>query len=222
MTDYEAGIKGRWFENRVQLNSDFFYYDYKDLQVGVLAPPFFPTTYNAKKARLMGLEFEGSWLISRDDLFSFSAIYEDSKYLDYCVPSGSYTGTGPIVTCDNGQPGYDYTNQSFANVPRWAGNLSCQHTFPLPGDYRLVPAVNSRFKGRYTAGNQTEVLPAYTNSSVTLTLGAPDDRWSALLFVRNIENKPDYTSTGTLINPTLDLRTLVPPRTYGIRLTARW
>jgi outer membrane receptor protein involved in Fe transport len=43
-----------------------------------------------------------------------------------------------------------------------------------------------------------------------------------MLFVRNIENKPDYTSTGTLLDPTLDYRTLAPPRTYGVRFTATW
>jgi iron complex outermembrane receptor protein len=222
VTDYEAGLKGRWFDNRVQLNTDLFYYDYKNLQVGVLAPPFFPTTYNASKARLMGAEFEGSWLISADDLFSFSTIYEDSRYLDYCVPSAFYTGSGPIVTCPDGEQGYDYSNQPFSNVPKWAGNASYQHIFPLAGGSKIVPALLSRFKGRYTAGNVTEVLPSYTNSSATLTFSAPGDRWSVMGFVRNIENKPDYTSTGTLINPTLDLRTLVPPRTFGIRLSAKW
>jgi iron complex outermembrane receptor protein len=222
VTDYEAGLKGRWFDNRVQLNTDVFYYDYKDLQVGVLAPPFFPTTYNANKARLMGAEFDGSWLISANDLFSFSAIYEDSRYLDYCVPSAFYTGSGPIVTCPNGEQGYDYSNQPFSNVPKWAGNVSYQHIFPLPGGSKIVPALLSRFKGRYTAGNVTEVLPSYTNSSATLTFAAPGNRWSVMAFVRNIENKPDYTSTGTLIDPTLDLRTLVPPRTYGVRLSANW
>jgi iron complex outermembrane receptor protein len=222
VTDFEAGVKGRWFDNRVQLNSDVFYYDYRNLQVGVLAPPFFPTTYNADKARLMGLESEGSWLITANDLFSFSVIYEDSKYIDYCVPSAQYTGTGPIVTCPSGELGYNYDNQSFSNVPKWAGNVNFQHTFPLPNGAKIVPALLSRFKGRYTAGNATEVLPSYTNSSATLTFSAPQDRWSAMLFVRNIENKPDYTSTGVLIDPTLDLRTLVPPRTYGIRLSAHW
>jgi iron complex outermembrane receptor protein len=218
VTDYEAGIKGRWFDNRVELNSDVFYYDYKDLQVGVLAPPFFPTTYNADKARLMGWEMEGSWLITPADLVGFSTIYEDSKYIDYCVPSAFYNGSGPITTCPSGVPGYNYTDQPFANVPKWAGNFNYQHTFTLPNAATLIPALTSRFKSRYTAGNVTEVLPAYSNSNAMLTYAAAMNRWSAMLFVRNIENKPDYTSTGTLMNPTLDLRTLAPPRTYGIRL----
>jgi iron complex outermembrane recepter protein len=222
VTDYEAGIKSRWLDNRLQLNSDVFYYDYTNLQVGVLAPPFFPTTFNAEKARLYGWELEGSWLITKDDLFSFSTIYEDSKYLDYCVPSALYSGSGPITTCPNGELGYNYANRPFSNVPKWAGNANFRHTFHLPNGGRLVPGLMSRFKSPYTAGNVTEVLPSYSNSSATLTYSAPQDRWSVMAYVRNIENKPDYTSTGTLINPTLDFRTLVPPRTYGIRVTASW
>ena len=85
-----------------------------------------------------------------------------------------------------------------------------------------MPALATRFKSRYTAGNVTEVLPAYTNSSATLTYAALSDRWNVMAYVRNIENKPDYTSTGTLINPTLDLRTVVPPRTFGIRFAITW
>jgi iron complex outermembrane receptor protein len=220
--DYEAGLKGRWFDNRVQLSSDVFYYDYRDLQVGVLAPPFFPTTYNANKARLMGWELEGNWLITSDDLAGISTIYEDSKYLDYCVPNAFYNGSGPITTCPSGGTGYNYASQAFNNVPKWAGNLNYQHTFHLPGGAKLVPALATRFKSRYTAGNVTEVLPAYTNSSATLTYAALGDRWNVMAYVRNIENKPDYTSTGTLLNPTLDLRTVVPPRTFGIRFALSW
>jgi iron complex outermembrane recepter protein len=151
-------------------------------------------------------------------LLGLSTIYEESKYLDYCVPSAFYNGSGPITTCQDGQAGYDYTNRPFNNVPKWAGNLSYQHTFTLPNGATLIPALNSRFKSRYTAGNVTEVLPSYTNSNAMLTYAAVQNRWSAMLFVRNIENKPDYTSSSTLMVPTLDLRTLVPPRTYGIRL----
>jgi iron complex outermembrane receptor protein len=222
VTDYEAGLKGRWFDNRFQLNSDLFYYNYRDLQVSVIAPPFFPTTYNADKARLMGVESEGSWLATLDDLLGFSVIYEDSKYLDYCVPSAEYSGSGPITVCPSGQLGYNYANQAFPNVPKWAGTLNYQHTFNLSGGAKVMPALLTRFKSRYTAGNVTEVLPSYSNSSVTVTYSASQDRWSVMAFVRNIENKPDYTSTGTLIDPTLDLRTLVPPRTYGVRLSAKW
>jgi iron complex outermembrane receptor protein len=118
--------------------------------------------------------------------------------------------------------GYNYASQPFANVPKWAGTLNYQHTFPVPNGDRLIPAANSRFKSRYTAGNVTEVLPSYTNSSATLTYASHTDHWSAMLFVRNIENKPDYTSTTTLLDPTLDYRTLVPPRTYGVRFTVTW
>ncbi len=222
VTDYEAGIKGRWFDNRVQLNGDFFYYDYRDLQVGVLAPPFFPTTYNANKARLLGVELEGSWLVTRDDLLNLSLIYEDSTYLDYCVPSGIYNGTGPITTCPSGELGYNYSNQAFTNVPKWAGTASFQHTFDLPNGARVIPGVQSRFKTSYTAGNVTEEMPGFTNTSATLTYAAQSDRWSVMAYVRNIENKPDYTSTAILLDPTLDLRTPVPPRTYGVHIAVRW
>ena len=131
--DYEAGLKGRWFDNRVQLNSDVFYYDYRDLQVGVLAPPFFPTTYNANKARLMGWELEGNWLITPEDLAGFSTIYEDSKYLDYCVPNAFYNGSGPITTCPSGGTGYNYASQAFTNVPKWARQLELSAHLPCPG-----------------------------------------------------------------------------------------
>ena len=220
--DYEAGVKGRWFDNRVQLNGDVFYYDYRDLQVGVLAPPFFPTVYNANKARLMGVELEGTWLITANDLAAFSTIYEDSTYLDYCVPSAFYNGSGPITTCSSGQQGYNYDNRSFSNVPKWAGTVSFQHTFRLPNEAKLVPALASRFKSRYSAGNVTETLPSYSNSTATLTYAPQSERWNVMGYVRNIENKPDYTSSQTLMSPTLDLRTLVPPRTYGVRASFNW
>jgi iron complex outermembrane receptor protein len=222
LTDFEAGLKGRFFDNRLQINGDVFYYNYHDLQVGVLAPPFFPTTYNANRARLFGVELEGSWRATVDDLLGFSVIYENSKYLDYCVPSAYYNGSVPITTCPSGVQGYNYDSLPFSNVPRWAGNLSYQHTFTLPGGSHLIPSLSSRFRSHYTAGNAGEVLPSYTNSTATLTFQPQNGHFSVMLYGRNLENKPDYTSTGTLINPTLDLRTPVPPRTYGVRATVNF
>lgn len=222
VTDYEAGVKGRYFNNRLQVDGDVFYYDYRDLQVGATAPPFFPTVYNANKARLEGLELEGSWLMSASDLFNWSAIYEDTAYLDYCVPAAYYLGSVPISTCPSGEQGYNYANLPFSNVPKWAGSAGYQRTFSLTRGSKLVANLSTRFKTRYTAGNASEELPSYTNSSATLTFLPNNPHWNLMAYVRNIENKPDYTSTGTLLNPTLDLRTLVPPRTYGARVSVSW
>jgi hypothetical protein len=121
----------------------------------------------------MGAELDGTVLLSAVDLVSVSVIYEDSKYLDYCVPSAFYTGSGPISTCPNGKPGYNYDQQPFSSVPRWPGNASYEHIFELPNAGAVIPQVMSRFKSRYTAGNTTEVLPSYSNSSATITYRAP-------------------------------------------------
>ncbi len=225
VTDYELGIKSRSLDGRLQINGDVFYYDYRDLQVGVIAPPFFPTTYNAHKARLYGAELQGTWLATSADRLSVSAIYESAKYVDYCVPSAEFSGSIPVTICPDGQLGYDYSNTAFANVPRWAGTLGYRHIFDLPNGATVVPEITSRLSGRRPSGaGDPEVLPSYSNSSATLTYSARGDAWSVMAYVRNIEDEPDYTSSSFLPQVVADtyVHTLVPPRTYGVTATVAW
>jgi len=222
--DYEAGIKARWYDNRLQVNANIFYEDYTDMQVGVTSvQASLPGIYNADKARLMGAELSSSWLITKDDLLRYSFIYEDSRYVSFCVPSALYTGSGPITQCASGQMGYNYSAFPFNYVPKWAGNLSYQHTFELNGGGAIVPRVATRFKTQYTGGVETYEMPAYSNSEAMLTYQAPADRWSIMAYVRNIEDKPDYTYSNNQMGSPIHIY-LIPgaPRTYGLHLDINW
>lgn len=65
--------------------------------------------------------------------------------------------------------------------------------------------------------------PEYTKTDLTLTYNEPGDRWSAQLFVRNVEGEPVYTTLnpGTTVTAPAN-GGLQAPRTYGFQLSARW
>jgi iron complex outermembrane receptor protein len=53
---YEIGLKSEWFEKRLRVNLDAFYYDYSDLQVELFTPPANAFTQNAAAASVKGIE----------------------------------------------------------------------------------------------------------------------------------------------------------------------
>ena len=74
LDSYEAGLKTTWMDGRARTNIAVFYSDYKDMQIPGSLPidtdgdgtndGFVGTVTNAGQAKIKGVEFEGSFLLS--------------------------------------------------------------------------------------------------------------------------------------------------------------
>ncbi|BBD02774.1 MULTISPECIES: TonB-dependent receptor [Sphingobium] len=242
LTAYTIGAKNRFFGNKLQLNIEAFYWDYKDQQVtfvggvqtgnGLFAQGSLTT--NAGKSRIFGTEIEARFAPTRDDLFNVNVQYLNGKYKGLQTanfsPTGAPVTTGCSITGSRlANPGInsarfydiDCSGKPTVNSPRWALNMGYQHSFHIGGDMVLVAGVRSNIEtSRYMNSNfrSEEKQGSFMMSDAFLTLEGPQDKWSVTAFINNIEDKEVLARAGT--RPILDfpVGTLRPPRTYGVRL----
>lgn len=241
LTAYTVGAKNRFLDNKLQVNAEAFYWDYKDQQITFVGPIATPTgvapggvTVNAGQARIYGAELELMFAPTHRDTFSANIQYLNGKYnsLGYTAIS---SGGAPIRTgcsASNGRlanPGtpdparlfdIDCAGRSMINSPKWIANLSYEHIFELGGDYELIAGARTRVESSTFVN--IDFLPemrrpSYMMSDASLTLEGPDDRWSLTAFINNIEDKTVISAAATRPIFQVVYTSLRPPRTYGIR-----
>jgi iron complex outermembrane receptor protein len=245
LTAFTIGSKNRFLDNRLQLNLEAFYWDYKDQQISFLgpvetSPGVFGSglqTINAGNARIAGAEVEALFMPTDADRFSATVQHLDTKYTDFDYVAISLSGVPPRSGCelspDTSLPVaaparlflVDCSGRPALNSPKWSINLGYERSLQLGGDFELIAGARTRIEtSRFLA---LEFLPeerqgGYMMSDAYLTLNAPDERWSLTAYINNIE---DETVLGNAIaRPILNVvyGTLRPPRTYGLRAAVKF
>ncbi len=233
ITAYTVGLKNRFFDNRVQLNVEGFWWDYKDQQVSHLGLDLSGRTAqfieNIGSSRIKGVEVDGVVLVTRTTLVSANVQYLDAKNRSFSYRQGSATGV-PLTGCTfalSANPAIydvDCAGKQPYNSPKWTVNLAAQQTVQL-GDYQLVGGVNTQYKSSRTVGfeflPEQRVGPTWMTNA-QLTFGPADDRWSIAGFVRNIEDNRilNFAVTHPLANALVGGSTA--PRTYGARASVKF
>ncbi|SFK40029.1 iron complex outermembrane recepter protein [Caulobacter sp. UNC279MFTsu5.1] len=250
LTAYTVGSKNRFLDNRLQLNVEGFYWDYKDQQIshlgavlaastpgGNIYAPLFKTE-NAGKATIYGAEAELLFQATANDLVSANLQYLHARYDELRYQAYSPTGVAPAVGCSatvtsltGTSPAariydVDCSGRPVVNAPKFVLNLGWEHTFPLANGAKVILGADTRLESaRYLsvdfldAGHQG----AYAMSNARLTYETAAGRWSFTGFVNNIENEVVFANSlqspakaGVIYNQ------VRPPRTYGLRLSAKF
>lgn len=203
LSNYEIGMKGTFFNDRLNFAAAAFYMDYSDLQVGVdieINNREFEYNVNAGKATIKGFELETALLVSSNLELRGTVGHTDSQvkelqYYEDVVPfkmpyTRSWNGTF------SGIYSRDITDGLAANFRadlRWAtSGTSALH----PEDRRL--------------GNQ---MPGY--EIVDVSVGVQSDIWSLRFYFENILNEQYFTQQSQGTRPIA----YFIPRAFGIRLT---
>ena len=241
LTAYTVGAKNRFFDNKLQLNIEAFYWDYKDQQItfvggvrtagGIFAQG--STTVNAGKSRIYGAEFEARFAPSRNDLFSLNVQYLNGKYNSLVTANFSPTGAPVTTGCTTlgsrpANPGVngarffdiDCSGRPTVNSPTWALNMGYERTFELTDSMNLIFGArgnieSSRFMNSNFRPEERQGSFAMADAYATLE---GTGGWSMTAFINNITDEEVLARAGT--RPILDfpVGTLRPPRTYGVRL----
>ncbi|NIJ09621.1 iron complex outermembrane receptor protein [Sphingomonas vulcanisoli] len=97
LTAYEIGSRNRFFNNKLQLNFEGFYYDYKDHQEPVIVLDAAGLTtqaiQNAGSGRLYGASADVVYKPTRHDTLHFGVEYLNSKYTRFALSSPLIVGT---------------------------------------------------------------------------------------------------------------------------------
>ncbi|HEX7759382.1 MAG TPA: TonB-dependent receptor [Caulobacteraceae bacterium] len=214
LTAYEIGSKNRLLNDRLEINADFFYYDYSQYQVNYLsfinptsAGIFGILTANAAGATSYGAEIEVRYLPTSHDEFDVS-LYPLHARFKSLVIGGLFGG--------------DYTGLVLPFAPTFSANLGYQHAWALSNQGRLTARAETHLEaGSWVTFSQAPHThqPSYSLSNVYLTYDSPDRKWSVAAYVKNLENQP------VLVNAQggpagLEAADIGPPRTFGVQLTA--
>lgn len=232
ITAYTIGMKNRFFDNRMQLNIEAFWWDYKDQQINTIGLDADGVTANYTQnigaARIRGVEVDGQLFVTPTTMISADVQYLDTEQRNFTYLQGpgappltgcainAVTGASPYEVDCGGLPSY--------NSPKWTMNLAANQTIVM-GDYEINLSADTQFRSsRYVGFNylQEQKVGSTWRSNAQIQFGPDDQRWSAAAFVRNIENNRTtvYSSAGAGANILTDLTS--QPRTYGVRLSAKF
>jgi iron complex outermembrane receptor protein len=212
LTALTAGSKNRFLDERLQANLELFYYDYDDLFVQSFnLNTALLTTFNAEKVEIYGTQLDLLLQPTLQGRLNLSVGYLRARFDEFVVPP----------TIDIGTPVRDFAGYQLQYAPEWTVSLGYQHDFPVGEGYvraRADTRYEDPFWGTFTHARGTR-QPAYFKSDASVTYYAADERWSAGLWIRNLENEAVQAATTTGQFGPYGNTFLEPPRTYGARVT---
>ncbi|OYY91635.1 MAG: TonB-dependent receptor [Sphingomonas sp. 28-66-16] len=242
---YTIGSKNRFFDNKLQLNIEAFYWDYKDQQISHLGPvqvaatpggPIFGpvfTTENAGAATIYGVEAELLFQPTRNDLFSANIQYLHTNYDTLKYQFYSTDGSAPVVGCPatpttqiGATPAariynVDCSGRPVVNAPKLTLNAGYQHTFDMGSAGRFLAGADTRIESsRYLSIDFLALgrQGAYTATNAHLTYETANGKYSITGFVNNIEDSLIYSNSfQSPVKSGTIYNQIRPPRTFGVR-----
>lgn len=231
---YTLGLRNRFLDNKLQLNVEAFYWDYRNSQQSHLA--YDPLgnqqflTFNAASATSYGFDADAMVRVTGNDTITATLAYLHTKFDDfkYFVPAANYRAgsVGCPVVISGANANIDCSGQPLPRAPEWSGTAGYQHTFPLARKGSIVAATDMNFgTSRYAAVDYiaAEKLPGYVRFNANLTYNTPGDRLSITAFVKNIGNRAVYIGgVEAPLSPGIVFTSVDAPRTYGVRIAGKF
>ena len=212
---YEVGMKGQFFDHRVQLNLAAFRNDFTNKQESAIV--FDKTTNtvvtlftNVGGLRYQGLEAELQWVVNDQLSLAASFGYLDAKYTNLLIGyPGNKAGAVPIVNATFLEP---------RNAPKYTAGGSATYTVPVgPGNLTLgskVTWVDSTYGDIYNTSLGFTKSHTDLSASVSYTY----ENYKATVFGRNLTNW--RREAPILIAPLFGASTITPGRSWGLELAA--
>lgn len=242
LTSFEIGSKNRFFDNRLQLNLEGFYWKYRDHQESFIGPTSIPgfftfLTTNAGKAESYGLDLDIVYRATPADDISFKTQYNKTKYNSFVLPYASGVfgppNTGCAVGPQNGLfQSIDCSGKPLVQAPKWSGTVAYSHTFDLGTAGTLVAGPDLQFASNsYLTPDFLDLgrQKSYTLANFDLTYTSANRQFMISAYANNIFNLQVYNQafrnlfvSPSPVNPLAGsegqfVGTLRPPRTYGVR-----
>ena len=203
VTNYEAGMKSTWWDNRIQFNVSYYFMDYDDLQVFELNDRLLLVLSNAQ-AESQGVDLDFNVLLLENLMVSTSYNYSDATYTDYITPTGS-----------------DYSDNDLVFAPENAFSLNVDYRYDLDSAGALDFNVSYNWKDDYyTSPSNAEKTRqddlAMIGASASWT--SPDESWVFTVWGKNLDDEQQIASR--IVDPTaITSESYMAPRTYGATVT---
>ena len=210
VTTVEIGTKNRFMGNRLQLNLDAFWSDYKGYQAsqtsGVLNGN---GVFNVGSAKIYGAEAQGVALFGEGGRFDVNATVLHTEF-----------GQGIVVT-NGATPPVSVNIGGFRlpNAPSFAFTTGLEQAVPVAGG-----KLTGRVEGKYSSSFYFSVFNtpdtqshAYMTGNATMTYKPDHGGWELEAYVRNFTDKVVLANAAQNFVATLNTYEFQPPRTFGVR-----
>ncbi len=210
LTDYEAGLKTRLFDRRLQLEASAFWYDYNDLQtqtftnVGAVS---LIKLGNVGKATVKGLDAQAIWLP-----FTGLTLTSSLGLLDTELGSFSTSGPTGIIVVPKGN--------KLPNAPDTTFNGQARYEWPVTGDWTgAVQAVAHYSSKVFKEALNTPYLSAGSYWLIDARASiASSGGWEVALWGKNLGDE-HYVTQATDDGLGMGYRVFNAPRTFGLSIT---
>lgn len=234
ITAYTLGSKNRFFNNKLQLNIEAFYWKYKDQQINYFTVStdgvLINTIDNAGRADIKGFDVDLVAKPMHNTTLNAKVQYLDTEYKQLTLTTASprdnincpSTATGATLSDGTAIVAFDCSGRPLLFSPKWTVNLGAEQVLPVSDSFDLVANVNTSWRSsQYGAFEYLdfEKIPAYWLTDAGLSLRLSDSDLTVGLYVNNIENKrriatPQASPMGFAV------ARYTAPRTYGLRISA--
>jgi len=206
LTAYTIGAKTRWLNDRLQINNEIYYYDFRDLLIQSynIGLPY-NQVFNAAKVAIKGDQLDILALVFTQDQLNANLGYSHARNVDFVTPDGK-----------------NYDGLQLAYAPDWTAEAGYTHNMPI-GNAILRAHIDWRWEsswfGDYVHNKGTE-QDAYSKGDASLTYDAY--KWTVGLWVKNMTNRTVIAATAAAGIPGPATSYLDDPRTYGLRFTLKY
>jgi outer membrane receptor protein involved in Fe transport len=240
---FEAGLRGSYFENRLNLNLAAFHYTYEDYQLftsftAFQAPPQF-VILNASDVEIYGAEVEATILPWEGGLFDVKFAWLEGEFLDFVQTQLKSRALAPLVTIIIPVE-TDFSGNRLLNAPRYTVTLTAQQAFPIGRFGTIVARWDGTWKDdTFFDASEGKGLPnenlqtflpdntigqeAYWIHNLRLSYVSPNETVEVAAWVRNLEDKT-YKAFAADLTPfqRTTLFFVGDPRTFGVTTTVRF
>ena len=187
---YQVGFKSTFFDHRLRINVDGFYYDYDDLQVTTFLAAG-PSLSNAASAKIHGADIDTELTPMRNLTLGVSTTVLDAYYSDF--KNASFYGPAPL-----GLVSYvgDATGNRLPFAPRISSTATGQYRVPTQnGDFSFNASVSYKSAYYFEPQNLIRQKPfEMVNTSVRWT--APGDHYDLTLWGKNLTSAKWFAMGG--------------------------
>lgn len=228
----EVGLKNQLWDNRLQANLTAFYYDFKGLQISKIIQQ---TSINENVDSIIQ-GFESEFIVAPNENWrvGFTLSYLDTEIGDVMTfdpadPAQTGDATGVVSVFGNnfiaatGEPGelINLQNNQLPNSPELSANANIEYAAYIGGGYRLATRLQYYWQDNYYSrifNTQKDEIESWDVIDLLFTLESPSQTWSAMAWVKNLNNDDHITGhyTGDAVSGLYTNVFVLEPRTYGV------
>ena len=210
---YEAGIKSIFWDGRARVNSAFFYYDYKNLQLNTIPPGSpvgtFQIVINAAQATIQGWEADALFAATDNLELNIGIQLLDARFDSFVATNPNDVAAGEV----------DRSGDRLPRAPETSINLGARYAW-LVNDREMTLRADYRYESaQFLDIFEDDAVRRGSNSTINAHLSYDfSDNMSLSLWGRNLTNEETVQSSLRVDGLFGTIQFLAPPRTYGATL----